>query len=107
MIIDNITSMAEIGLKRSINIALSTILPVDRYDWNETIKDAPEMISKVNSSLKKYSDDNNLIFIDYYSSLVNKNRGMDTSYANDGVHPTKEGYDVMATVLKNTFTGIK
>ena len=107
MIIDNITSMAEIGLKSSINIALSTILPVDRYDWNETIKDAPEMVSKVNSSLKKYSDDNNLIFIDYYSSLVNKNRGMDTSYANDGVHPTKEGYDVMAIVLKNTFTGIK
>jgi len=107
MIIDNITSMAEIGLKSSINIALSTILPVDRYDWNETIKDAPEMISKVNSSLKKYSEDNNLTFIDYYSSLVNKNKGMDSSYANDGVHPTKEGYDVMAIVLKNTFTGIK
>ena len=107
MIIDNITSMAEIGLKSSINIALSTILPVDRYDWNETIKDAPEMVSKVNSSLKKYSEDNNLIFIDYYSSLVNKNKGMDSSYANDGVHPTKEGYDVMAIVLKNTFTGIK
>ena len=107
MIIDNITSMAEIGLKNSINVALSTILPVDRYDWNDTIKDAPEMISKVNSSLKKYSEENNLTFIDYYSSLVNSNKGMKSSYANDGVHPTKEGYDVMAIVLKNTLSGVK
>ena len=107
MIIDNITSMAEIGLKNSVNVALSTILPVERYDWNETIKDAPEMISKVNSFLKKYSENNNLIFIDYYSSLVNENKGMNTSYANDGVHPTKEGYDVMALVLKDTLSGGK
>ena len=107
MIIDNITSMAEIGLKNSINVALSTILPVDRYDWNETIKDAPEMISKVNSSLKKYSEENNLTFIDYYSALVNSDKGMKSSYANDGVHPTKEGYDVMALVLKNTLSGVK
>ena len=61
MIIDNITSMVEIGLKNSINIALSTILPVDRYGWNETIKDAPEMISKVNISLKKYSEENKIM----------------------------------------------
>ena len=107
MIIDNITSMAEIGLKNSINVALSTILPVDRYDWNETIKDAPEMISKVNSSIKKYSERNNLTFIDYYSSLVNNNKGMKSSYANDGVHPTREGYDVMALVLKDTLSGGK
>ena len=107
MIIDNITSMAEIGLKSSINVALSTILPVDRYDWNETIKDAPEMISKVNSSIKKYSEENNLTFIDYYSSLVNSNKGMKSSYANDGVHPTREGYDVMALVLKDTLSGGK
>ena len=107
MIIDNITSMAEIGLKNSINVALSTILPVDRYDWNETIKNAPEMISRVNSSLKKYSEENNLTFIDYYSALVNSDKGMKSSYANDGVHPTKEGYDVMALVLKNTLSGVK
>ena len=107
MIIDNITSMVEIGLKNSINIALSTILPVDRYGWNETIKDAPEMISKVNISLKKYSEENSLPFINYYSALVNENKGMKSSYANDGVHPTKEGYDVMSFVLKNTLSDIK
>ena len=107
MITDNITSMAEIALKHSIKVALSTILPVDNYQWNETVKDAPERITSVNSLLKKYSEQNNLTFINFYSAMVNENKGMKSHYANDGVHPTKEGYDVMAFVLKNTLSGIK
>ena len=107
MIFDNITSMAEIGLKHFMKVALSTILPVDKYDWNENIKDVPEKISKVNSLLKEYSAENNLIFINYYSSMVNENKGMKSSYANDGVHPTKEGYGMMAVVLKNALSGVK
>ena len=107
MITDNITSMAEIALKHSIKVALSTILPVDNYQWNETVKDAPERIMIVNNILKRYSEQNNLTFINFYSAMVNENKGMKSHYANDGVHPTKEGYDVMAFVLKNTLSGIK
>ena len=106
MVIDNITSMAEIAMKNSIDVALSTILPVDKYEWNDKETDVPERISKVNIALKKYSLEKKLYYIDYYSSLVNDKRGMKSSYANDGVHPTKEGYDVMALVLKNTIPGI-
>ena len=45
MVIDNITSMAEIAMKHSINVALSTILPVEKYEWNKIVNDAPERIS--------------------------------------------------------------
>ena len=106
MIIDNITSMAEISMKHSINVALSTILPVEKYEWNENVKDAPSRISKVNSVLKKYCDKNNLIFINYYSAMVNDRKGLKSVYGNDGVHPTKEGYDMMAFILKNTISGL-
>lgn len=106
MIIDNITSMAEIAMKNSINVALSTILPVEKYEWNKNIDDAPERISKVNSALKDYCESNNLIFINYYSAMVNDRKGLRSAYGNDGVHPTKEGYDVMAFVLKNTISGL-
>ena len=107
MIIDNITSMAEICIKNNIDVALSTILPVFKYSWNENIINVPEKISSINKILKKYSENNNIQFIDYYSSLVNNNKGMKSSYANDGVHPTREGYDVMAIVLKDTLPGGK
>ncbi len=106
MIIDNITSMAEIAMKHSINVALSTILPVEKYEWNKNVDDAPERISKVNLALKDYCRSNNLIFINYYSSMVNDRKGLKSQYGNDGVHPTKEGYDVMAFVLKNTILGL-
>ena len=106
MIIDNITSMAEIAMKNSINVALSTILPVEKYEWNKNVDDAPERISKVNLELKDYCETNNLIFINYFSAMVNDRKGLRSAYGNDGVHPTKEGYDVMAFVLKNTISGL-
>ena len=106
MIIDNITSMAEIAMKHSINVALSTILPVEKYEWNKNVDDAPERISKVNSVLQNYCESNNLLFINYYTAMVNNRKGLKSAYGNDGVHPTKEGYDVMAFVLKNTISGL-
>ena len=106
MIIDNITSMAEIAMKHSINVALSTILPVEKYEWNKNVDDAPERISKVNSALQNYCESNNLLFINYYTAMVNSRKGLKSAYGNDGVHPTKVGYDVMAFVLKNTISGL-
>lgn len=107
MIVDNITSMAEICLKNMIAVCLSTITPVYSYSWNEKIKNVPEKISLVNSLLEEYSVQNNLPFIDYYSAMVNGQKGLMSAYGIDGVHPTKEGYKVMADVLKNTIPGIK
>ena len=92
-------------MKNSINVALSTILPVEKYEWNKNVDDAPERISKVNSALKDYCESNNLflsIIIQRWSMIER----VKSAYGNDGVHPTKEGYDVMAFVLKNTISGL-
>ena len=105
MIIDNICSMAEIGLKNDIRIALSTILPVYKYPWNEKVTNVPDRIFEVNTALKKYSEKHSLIFIDYFSSMVNKKRGLKSAYGVDGVHPTKQGHEVMSNVVKNTIPG--
>jgi len=107
MIIDNITAMAEICSKNKITVALSTITPVYSYSWNEEVIDVPGKISQVNSSLKKYSNQNNIPFIDYYSAMVDGQKGLLSAYGSDGVHPTKEGYKVMVDVLKNTIPGIE
>ena len=105
MIIDNICSMAEIGLKNDIRIALSTILPVYKYPWNEKVTNVPDRISKVNTALQKYSEKHSLIFIDFFKSMVNEQRGLKSAYGVDGVHPTKQGYEEMSNVIKNTISG--
>ena len=106
MIIDNICSMAEIGLKNHIQIALSTILPVYKYPWNEKVTNVPDRILKVNTALQKYSEKHSLLFIDYFSSMVNKQRGLKSAYGVDGVHPTKQGHELMSNVVKNIIPGI-
>ena len=105
MIIDNICSMAEIAIKNNIDIALSTILPVYKYPGNDEVVDPPKIISVINAALEEYCKKNSLIYIDYYSSMVDKKKGLKSEYGNDGVHPTKEGYDVMEKVVKNVISG--
>jgi len=105
MIIDNICSMAEIAIKNNIDVALSTILPVYKYPGNDEVVDPPKIISVINSALEEYCKKNSLIYIDYYSSMVDEKKGLKSTYGNDGVHPTKEGYDVMEKVVKNVISG--
>ena len=105
MIIDNICSMAEIAIKNNIDVALSTILPVYKYPGNDEVVDPPKIISVINSALEEYCKKNSLSYVDYYSPMVDEKKGLKSTYGNDGVHPTKEGYDVMEKVVKNVISG--
>ena len=99
MIIDNICSMAEIGSKNDIEVALSSILPVYNYPWNEKVTDAPKIISFINLALQEYCKHNDMVFIDYYSAMVDERKGLKSEYGSDGVHPIKAGYDVMEKII--------
>jgi len=105
MIIDNICSMAEIAIKNNIDVALSTILPVYKYPGNDEVVDPPKIISIVNSALEEYCKKNSLRYVDYYSPMVDEKKGLKSEYGNDGVHPTKEGYDVMEKAVKSVIPG--
>ena len=99
MITNNIFSMAELSVRFSIKVVLSSILPVDKYPWAENIKEVPETISKINQQLKSFSQKHNIIYLDYYSSMVGENRGLKKEYTTDGVHLNKKGYDVMSDLV--------
>ena len=105
MIIDNICSMAEIAIKNNIDVVLSTILPVYKYPGNDEVVDPPKIISIINSALEEYCKKNSLSYVDYYSLMVDEKKGLKSEYGNDGVHPTKEGYDVMEKAVKSVIPG--
>ena len=100
MITDNLFSMAELAKANGIKIALSSILPVYNYPWNENIIKPYKTISKINSSLKDYVRKNDLLYIDYFDQMVNKKEGLKSEYTTDGVHPSVEGYKVMSKIAK-------
>ncbi len=101
MITDNIFSMAEIGSKNKMSVFLSSVLPVHKYIWNLSIKNPAKTILKLNEKIEGYAKSNDLVFIDYYSSMVNERGGMKKEFSDDGVHPNKDGYAIMSDIVSS------
>ena len=49
--------------------------------------------------IKAYALQQNLIYVDYYTSMVNDMLGLKSSLGYDTVHPNKAGYALMENVL--------
>jgi lysophospholipase L1-like esterase len=99
MITNNLFSMAELAKANHIKVILCSVLPAYDFPWR-TGSFPAEKIVKLNTMIKKYADDNEILYLDYYSALVDERKGLKTAYADDGVHPNKAGYQVMNPVVE-------
>ena len=98
MITDNIFSMAELAKAYDIIVVLASILPVYQYSWADDVLDPPSMIDSVNRKIKEYVENQGLVYLDYYSSMVDDRKGLKLDYTGDGVHPNEAGYKVMSAI---------
>jgi lysophospholipase L1-like esterase len=94
MIADNIFSMTELAKANGIKVILSSVLPVYDYPWKPGLNPADNIV-KLNEMIKSYADSHEVLYLDYYSSMVDNRKGMKAEYSEDGVHPNKDGYKVM------------
>ena len=104
MITDNIFSMAELARAHQIKVVLSSILPVFEYEWAKEIKDIPATIDSVNDELKKYVNDHGLVYLEYFSSMVDERKGLNKDYTYDGVHPNQDGYILMSSLAEKVLS---
>jgi alpha-L-fucosidase len=95
----NIFSMAELAQANGIKVVLASVLPANRYSWRPAIYPADKII-ELNKIIKSYADKNNIIYLDYHTSMVNDQKGLKKEYSNDGVHPTLEGFNLMEPLVK-------
>ena len=98
MITDNIFSMAELAIAYEIKVVLSSILPVYQYPWVDDVLDPPSAIDSINSKIKEYVENKGLLYLDYYSSMVDDRKGLKLDFTGDGVHPNEAGYRVMSAI---------
>jgi len=98
MITDNIFSMAELAIAYDIIVVLASILPVYQYSWADDVLDPPSIVDSVNSKIKEYVENKGLIYLDYYSSMVDDRKGLKLDFTGDGVHPNEAGYKVMSAI---------
>jgi len=71
MIMDNIKSMAELAKANGIKVILCSVLPVYDYPWNPGLNPV-EKISSLNKMIQTYAEENGLLYLDYYSAMVDK-----------------------------------
>ncbi|GAA4324981.1 SGNH/GDSL hydrolase family protein [Pontixanthobacter gangjinensis] len=94
MITDNITAMAQLAEQNRIRVILASVLPVHEYPWNPGI-DPVKKIAALNKWIKDHTEANEYIYQDFYSVMADSRKGLPKKYAEDGVHPTTLGYQVM------------
>jgi len=99
MIEDNLTSMAELAKANGIKVILSSVLPVYDYPWKPGL-DPVTKITALNNWIKQYAAKNGIIYLDYYSSMVDERKGLKAAYTYDGVHPNRTGYKIMGTLAE-------
>jgi lysophospholipase L1-like esterase len=99
MIQDNFKSMVEIARANGVQPVLASILPASDYPWKPGLEPGPK-IASLNAWLKSYAEKNGLVYLDYYSVMVDDKLGLPANLSKDGVHPNKEGYAIMGPLAE-------
>lgn len=95
---DNIVSMCELAKANGIKVIISSVLPAYDYTWRPGLE--PNIkIPELNAMLQEYTEANKIIYLDYFSAMVDDRNGLPIELAEDGVHPTKKGYAIMKPLV--------
>ena len=96
----------ELARLNGIRMVIASLLPVNDYMKRDdkpiiqTVRRPPAQINALNEWLKKYAADNGLVYLDYYSAMVDDKGFFKKELTYDGLHPNKEGYVVMAPLAE-------
>jgi lysophospholipase L1-like esterase len=91
----NLTSMVELARANHIRVVLSSVMPVCDYIKPQTARRSPEKIIALNTWMKEYCDRNHLVYLDYYTPLLDEHHMLKQELTLDGLHPNDAGYEVM------------
>ena len=99
MISDNIFSMAELAKANQIKVILCSVLPAFDFYWRQGLEPVEKIVT-LNKMICEYADAHAILYLDYYSALVDEQKGLNPIYSEDGVHPNILGYQVMAPLAQ-------
>ena len=95
----NIVSMCDLAKANGIKPIICSVIPAASFRWHPHVTGVAEKIVQLNQMLKAYAKENKIKYVDYHSSMKDERGGLPESLAKDGVHPTREGYDIMKNLL--------
>ena len=60
----------------------------------------PEKILSLNAWIKNYALEHKLVYVDYFAAMVDAQGFLKKDLSQDGLHPNKKGYEVMAPLAE-------
>jgi len=99
----NYASMAELARVHHIRVVFASLLPVNNYtpEAKESFALRPrERILALNAWLKNYCAENGLVYLDYFSAMVDDKGMLRRELSDEGLHPNDAGYKIMAPLAE-------
>lgn len=96
-------TMAELAKANGIRLVFSSVTPINDYNPQAMrffLQRSTQKILELNEWLKKYCSENGLVYLDYFSSLVDEHGMMKANLSADGLHPNAAGFAVMAPLAQ-------
>ncbi|MGA8108886.1 MAG: SGNH/GDSL hydrolase family protein [Acidobacteriaceae bacterium] len=96
-------TMAELAQANGITVIFSSLTPIN--DYNPTamrffLQRSTDKILQLNDWLKRYCRQHGLVYLDYFSPMVDEHGMMKADLSNDGLHPNAAGFAVMAPLAQ-------
>ena len=97
---DNLMSMADLARANGIRVVISSVMPVCDYIKPQTERRPPEKIRALNAWIQDYTKKNRLVYLDYYSAMIDDKQMFKREITYDGLHPNDAGYEVMGPLAE-------
>lgn len=94
----NLISMVEIAKANHIKPIICSVLPAFDYSWSPG-KKPNEKIPALNKMIQEYAQKNKVMYLDYYSAMVDDRNGLPATLSKDGVHPNLKGDKIMESLV--------
>jgi lysophospholipase L1-like esterase len=97
----NMTSMADLAKTNGIRVVFASVLPVCDYFMPQTGVRPPAKIIELNAWLSNYAATNDLVYLDYYSAMIDDKEMLRRGLTYDGLHPNTAGYELMRALTED------
>jgi len=99
----DLASFAQLARANDVRVVFSSVLPVNNYTAKSQdffAQRPPKRILELNSWLKDYCAKNKIVYLDYFSPMVDDKGLLKADLAEDGLHPNDAGYKIMAPLAE-------
>ena len=99
----DLASMADLAKAHGIAVICASILPVHNYTPKSQdffVQRPGPRILAVNRWLKEYCRNNGIVYLDYFSAMVDEKGLLKRDLAEDGLHPNDAGFKMMVPLAE-------